>query len=92
MLYSKTILGKKFEVAVRTKCDLLIYSFDVKVNCIGRVNVKYFGQSKSIKIFDITKSVTFTWSHTKTFKDNWATKIWIGLPKTINFIGITLNI
>ena len=92
VLYSKTILNKLFQVSLNTKCDLLVYTFDVKVNCVGKVIAKYFGQTKTVKVFDFTKSVSFAWSYTKTFQNTWGAKIWIGFPKPLKFIGLNLII
>ena len=79
-------------MTLRTKCDLLIYPNDVKVNCVGRVHVSYFGQQRSIEVFNIIKSVSFTWSHDENFSGNWGANIWIGLPKPLKWIGISLRI
>lgn len=92
VLYEKTILGKKFKVSFNTKCDLITYTYDVKLKCVGRVNVQYFGQSKSVKVFEFLKSVSFTWSKSYGKSGSWGASIWIGLPKPINFIGLTLQI
>ena len=70
----------------------MIYPYDVKVNCYGRANVKYFGQQKSVKVFDFTKSVSFAWSHDDDFNGNWGANIWIGLPKPLAWIGLSLKI
>ena len=92
VLYQKSILGYLFEVSLKTQCDLLIYSYDVKVNCVGTVFAKFLGTQRTVKVFDFTKSVSFAWSHSETYSGNWGKSIWIGLPKPVKFIGITLTV
>ena len=67
-LYEKTILGKKFKVDFDADCDLIILSDDHQIRCVGYAHFQFFGKNKSLKLFDITKSVSFIWEFNKPIK------------------------
>lgn len=91
-LFSKTILGKKVEVKFKAFCELRVYSFDHKVHCNGRAIFNVFGKTKTIYLFSWTKSVIYTWNYYKSYPGQWDFKLWIGLPKPVNFIGLSFKI
>lgn len=51
-----------------------------------------FGNINNYKVFDWTKSVSFVWSYQDTFTGGKGYKIWIGLPKPVDFIGLNIYI
>jgi hypothetical protein len=85
-------LGKKVEVKFKAFCELRVYSFDHKVHCNGRAIFNVFGKTKTIYLFSWTKSVIYTWNYYKSYPGQWDFKLWIGLPKPVNFIGLSFKI
>ena len=80
------------EVKFKAFCELRVYSFDHKVHCNGRAIFNVFGKTKTIYLFSWTKSVIYTWNYYKSYPGQWDFKLWIGLPKPVNFIGLSFKI
>ena len=85
-------MGRTFRVDFRTKCELLEYSYDHKIRCRGWAIFNFLGFSKTVKVFDFTKSVSFTWKYSDVFTGSKGFKIWVGLPKPVDFIGFKFYI
>lgn len=70
---------------------MLELSFDHQVQCTGKMIYILFGKSKTLSLFNFRKSVSFNWSWNKQYKGDWGFNVWIGLPKPVNFIGISFS-
>ena len=75
-----------------TLCELWQWPTDHQIHCEGWILLNFFGNPNTYKVFDFTKSVSFTWSYSDSWSGSKGFKIWIGLPKPVDFIGLNIYI
>ena len=94
ILYSKIILGRRVEVKIFAKCDLIISTSPVKheVECRAQLIYKIFGPTRTKTIYHFRKQVALNWNWNRNYSGQWTVNFGIGLPPPVAFISINFHI